>query len=170
LDTFKKDFHADEVYCCIGTTKAKTPDPELYKKIDFGIPVSAAELCRSNGINTFLVVSALGADSKSGIAYNKIKGGMEASVIKCGIPKTHILRPSLIVGERTEKRTGEWIGKQVMKVLNPILMGPLKKYRSIKAETIADAMIWLANNDYKGIFIESDDIKRVVEGMNQKEL
>lgn len=162
LEKFKNDFYADEVYCCIGTTKAKTPDAEMYKKIDFGIPVSAAELCRSNGIDTFLVVSALGADPKSSIAYNRIKGDMEVSVVQCGIPKTHILRPSLIVGGRTEKRTGEWLGNQAMKILNPILLGPLKKYRSIKAETIADAMIWLANNNYKEVYLESDDIKMVV--------
>ncbi|HUH47777.1 MAG TPA: NAD(P)H-binding protein, partial [Arenibacter sp.] len=164
LDTFKKDFYADEVFCCIGTTKAKTPDPELYKKIDLGIPVSAAELCRSNGIDTFLVVSALGADAQSGIAYNRIKGEMETSVIQCGIPKTYILRPSLIVGGRTEKRTGEWIGKQVMKVLNPILLGPLKKYRSINAATIAETMVWLANNNYEGTYIESDAIEKLVLG------
>lgn len=170
LDAFRNDFFADEVFCCIGTTKAKTPDPEMYKKIDYGIPVAAAELCQTNGIHTFLVVSALGANAKSSIAYNRIKGIMESAVVQCGMAKIHILRPSLIVGDRKEKRTGEWIGKQLMMVLNPILMGPLKKYRSIKAKTIADAMIWLANNDYKGIFIESDDIKRLVEGGRKKEL
>jgi uncharacterized protein YbjT (DUF2867 family) len=162
LEAFKADYKADEVYCCIGTTKAKTPDPEMYKKIDFGIPVSAAALCKSNGIDTFLVVSAMGADPKSRIAYNRLKGNMEESVLKNKIPKIHILRPSLIVGERTEKRFGERVGAKVMKVLDPLLMGSWKKYRSIKADAIAEAMIWLANNDHKEVYIESNAIMGIV--------
>lgn len=170
LEGFKSDFLADEVYCCIGTTRAKTPDPEMYKRIDFGIPVSAAELCRANHIPTFMVVSAMGADPKSRIAYNRLKGRMEESVTKNRIPKTHILRPSLIVGERAEKRFGERVAGTILKVFDPLLVGSWKKYRSIKADTIAEAMIWLANNDYNGVYIESDGIKGIVERGKKKEL
>ena len=52
VDSYKDNFFGDEVFCCIGTTTKKTPDKELYKKIDMGIPVSAAKLCKSNGIKT----------------------------------------------------------------------------------------------------------------------
>ncbi|MCM4166656.1 N-acetyl-gamma-glutamyl-phosphate reductase [Arenibacter antarcticus] len=163
LENYKNDFYADEVFCCIGTTKAKTPDAEMYRKIDFGIPVAAAELCKSNKINSYLVVSALGANAKSKVAYNRLKGEMENAVLKLGIPKTHFLRPSLIGGKREEKRVGEWLGKQFMKVLNLVLVGPLEKYRSVKPESIALAMLWLANTHYEHLYIESDQIKKLVE-------
>ena len=45
LEKYTELFKADEVYCCIGSTKAKTPDEDIYKKVDYGIPVSAAKLC-----------------------------------------------------------------------------------------------------------------------------
>jgi hypothetical protein len=48
-----------------------------------------------------------------------------------------------------------------MKVLNPLMLGPLKKYRSIDPETIAYALIAVANNGYKANFIPSDEIKRI---------
>ena len=73
LEQFKTDFKADEVYCCIGTTKAKTTDKQKYKQIDYGIPVTAAKLSKENNINTFLVVSALGANANSAVFTTKQK-------------------------------------------------------------------------------------------------
>jgi uncharacterized protein YbjT (DUF2867 family) len=161
LENFGHEFFADEVYCCIGTTKSKTPDVEKYKQIDHGIPVAAATLCVKNNIPTFIVVSALGADTKSSIFYNRIKGHMEEDVLALRITNTYILEPSMIGGERNERRTGEWIAKQVFKVFNGILTGPLKKYRSIHPETIAKAMIWVASNEYSNPRIPSDEITRL---------
>ncbi|NER10118.1 Uncharacterized conserved protein YbjT, contains NAD(P)-binding and DUF2867 domains [Muriicola jejuensis] len=159
LSEFRLSFKADEVFCCIGTTKARTPDKEKYRAIDYGIPVAAAQLCRENGIETFLVISALGADPRSRVFYNRTKGEMEKAVLNRGIKRIFILQPALISGQRDESRPGEWIAKQLFKVLDLLLIGPLKKYRSIKAEEIARAMIWLANNDYEFKRIESDTIK-----------
>jgi len=87
LNFFEDDFYADELYCCIGTTAKKTPDKEVYKKIDYGIPVSAAKMCKANKVNTILIVSALGANAKSSIFYNRIKGQMEQDVALENIKK-----------------------------------------------------------------------------------
>ena len=160
LKGFSEDFKADEIFCCIGTTKSKTPDKEVYKNIDYGIPVNAAHLCKQNGIDTFIVISALGANSESTIFYNRVKGEMEEAILRMGIAKTHILQPSLIGGKRKEKRIGEWLFKQIMKIANLALVGSLEKYRSIEPETIAKAMLWLANNHYENIRIASDEIKK----------
>lgn len=158
LEMFKKEFKGDEVFCCIGTTKAKTRDKELYRKIDFGIPSKAAELCKENGIDTLVIISALGANSKSNLFYNRTKGEMEDAVFRLQIPKTHILQPSLIGGKREEKRIGEWIFKQLMKMSNLVMAGPLKKYKSIHPKDIAKTMVWLANNEYGQATIPSDVI------------
>mgnify|MGYP000521511993 CR=1 FL=1 len=104
-------FIADEVFCCIGTTKAKTPNEEQYLKIDYAIPATLAKLCSKMGIPTFLVISALGANKKSKIFYNRTKGRMEEEVLRNTIKNTYILQPSLIGGSRNEKRLGEKIAK-----------------------------------------------------------
>ncbi|PKA98111.1 putative NAD(P)-binding protein [Flavobacteriaceae bacterium MAR_2009_75] len=161
LSSFKNEFKADEVFCCIGTTKSKTPDKEVYEKIDYGIPVTAARLCKENKISTFVVISALGANAQSKIFYNRMKGQMEDAVLEQRIENTYILRPSLIGGKRKEKRLGEWIFKQVMKLANLVLVGGLEKYRSIEPGTIAECMLWLANNSYETNRIESDKIKEL---------
>lgn len=163
LKNESEHFYGDEVYCCIGTTKAKTPNKEMYRKIDFGIPVTAAELCKKNNIDTYLVVSALGADANSRVFYNRIKGEMEDAVLEMGIKNIYLLQPSLIAGKRKEARPTEYIFKQLMKLLNIVLAGPLKKYQSIAPETIADALVLLANSDYKMKRIPSDKIADLVK-------
>lgn len=160
-ETFKQIFTGDEVFCCIGTTKSKTPDEDLYEKIDRGIPVTAAILARQNNISTYAVISALGANKESKIFYNRIKGQMEAEVLAQDIPNTYILQPSLIAGDRVESRTMENLAMKVMRVLNPILAGPLKKYRSIHPEIIAKAMIKVANEGYPKKRIISEEIKQI---------
>lgn len=161
LEAHSENFTGDEVFCCIGTTKAKTPDKEMYRKIDYGIPVSAAKLARLNDIPALIVISAMGADASSSIFYNRVKGEMQEAVLKQGIAKTHILQPSLIVAERDESRPMEKVASVFMKLLNPVLP---KKYRSIKAVTIATAMLWLANNEYPAGIITSDVIQKLGRG------
>ncbi|SDE30956.1 NAD(P)H-binding [Pricia antarctica] len=159
LEQFKANFIADEIYCCIGTTKEKTPEKTLYKKIDYGIPVAAAKLAKTNGVNTFLVISAIGANTNSTTFYTKTKGEMERDVLQQNLKNTFILRPSLIDGNRNENRTLEKIGLYVLKVLQPLFMGKLKQYKIIKAETIAQAMIHLANTlNHSEVIISSDHI------------
>lgn len=154
-------FSADDVFCCIGTTKAKTPDEEQYLKIDYGIPITLSNLCVQKGIDTFVVISALGANKKSKLFYNRTKGRMEEGVLRNKIKNTYILQPSLISGIRNENRFGEKTAKAVMNVLNPFLVGSLKKYRSIHPKTIVNIMVWLANNDYKSGRIPSNEIQNI---------
>ncbi len=159
LSDFKPHFKGDEVYCCIGTTRAKTPDKEKYRAVDYGIPVEAARLCKENEIDTFLVISALGADPGSGIFYNQVKGEMEEAVLGIGIDRTFILQPALIQGPREESRPGEWIARKLFSVLDIFMVGPLRKYKSIEAADIVAAMIRLANKGHSENRIVSDTIK-----------
>ncbi len=161
LEKHAEAFTADEVYCCIGTTKAKTPDKDTYRKIDYGIPVTAAKLAKANEIPVFIAISAIGADADSRIFYSRTKGEMQDDVLGANIPKTHILQPSLILAERNDSRIMEKLAAGFMKLINPVLQGGAAKYRSIKAGNVAKAMVWLANNDYKRIFVTSDKIERI---------
>lgn len=163
LSQYEDNFTGDEVFCCIGTTHAKTPNKELYYQIDYGIPYNAAKLCKKQHISTYIVVSALGANKNSTVFYTRTKGQMEEAILELNIPKTHLLQPSLIAGKRTEKRSGEYIMKLIMKIINPLCIGRLKKYRSIYPQTIASSMVWLANNAYPKKRIVSNVIKEIAD-------
>lgn len=166
LEQYKDKFKASEVFCCIGTTKAKTSDKETYVKIDYGIPVSAASLCKQNNIETFVVISAMGAKKKSKIFYNRTKGKMEAAVLDFNIKYTYILQPSLISGEREERRFGELVMKFFMKLFEPLLQfGDLKRYRPIHPKAIAKCMVWLANNEFNSGRIKSKTIQEISDNV-----
>ncbi|PCE62884.1 Rossmann-fold NAD(P)-binding domain-containing protein [Sediminicola luteus] len=154
-------FYADMVFCCIGTTRKKTPDKTLYRAIDLGIPQQAALLCQRNRIETFMVISALGANPDSWFFYNRLKGEMETGVLQAQIPHTYILQPSLILGPRQEQRWGEKIGAVLSKAGQFLMIGPFKKYRPIAAETIAACMHFLALNPYPIDRMASDKIAAI---------
>lgn len=154
-------FTGDEVFCCVGTTQRKTPDEDEYRMVDFGIPATAARLSKLNGIRTFEVISSMGANENSRFFYNRTKGEMEGAILEHRIENTYILRPSLIGGKREESRPLEYAWKKIMNLGDNFLVGKLKKYRSIHPETIATAMIYLANTKYSSGRIESDEIKRI---------
>lgn len=159
LESFKSDFTADEVFCCIGTTLKKTPNKDVYRSIDYGIPTKAAKLSKENNIATFMVISALGASSKSALFYNKLKGEMEETVLSFGIKNTYIFQPSYIQGNREENRPMERLYDVIFPALSLFFIGSLKKYKMIKATTIADAMYNLASKKPTIKKIESDQIK-----------
>lgn len=131
---------AHEIFCCLGTTIKKAGSREEFEKVDVEYPLQIASLAKKCGIMHFIIISAMGANEKSRIYYNRVKGKLEKELIALELPQVSIVRPSLLVGDRDEFRFGEKMGESVLKVLNPLLIGPLKKYRSIEATQLALAM------------------------------
>ena len=128
--------------------------------MDYGIPVEAAKLCKQNGINSFIVISALGANAKSKVFYNRLKGEMERDVLAQQIEHTQLLQPSLIVGDRDEKRMGEDLSKKIMKVIGFLIPA---RYKMIEGKTIAKAMVQMANEPAKETRVPSEEIKEIAE-------
>lgn len=158
LKNYADVFKGDVVFCCVGTTKAQTPDKETYRKIDYGIPVTAAKLCVQNKIDRFIGMSAMGASSESSVFYNKVKGEMERDVLQQNIPHTYLLQPSLLGGKRKDKRLGERLAKIFMGVFGFLLP---KQYRTIEPETIATTMVLLTQKEIPETRITSDKIKEI---------
>ena len=146
LEKHKEEIDGDECYFCIGTTKKNSPDKNEYQRIELDIPKQVAQIAKSNNVKSYFFISSGYANSKSSGDYLKYKGLVEEEIISLGFSKIGIMRPSFILGNRKEFRLGEKIGIIVFKLLNPLFIGPLKKMRSIHSETIAKAMIKLAND------------------------
>jgi uncharacterized protein YbjT (DUF2867 family) len=151
-------FAVDHVFCCLGTTIRKAGSQEAFSRVDVEYPTRAAGLSAKAGARSFLVVSALGADARSRIFYNRAKGQMEEQVRRAAGGVVWILRPSLLVGDRPEPRTGELVGEAVLRIIKPVMVGSLRRYRSIRAVDVARAMIALANSSGSGGIVESDEI------------
>ncbi|MGB0432098.1 MAG: NAD(P)H-binding protein [Bacteroidia bacterium] len=153
---------AEDVFICLGTTIKKAKTQENFKKVDLEYPIKIAKTLNQNGAKQLAVVSAMGANSKSKIFYNRTKGQMEDALEKVGYENLFILQPSLLMGNRNEFRLGEKISQKVMCIVDPLMVGPAKKYRSINAYDVAFAMLALCNGSLSGLNrIESEDIKEI---------
>ncbi|HPT15132.1 MAG TPA: oxidoreductase [Bacteroidales bacterium] len=148
---------ADDVYCALGTTIKKAGSQAAFYKVDHDYVVNMAGYATSIGAVRFLVVSAMGANARSRIFYNRVKGEMEFAISRLLIKEKHIFRPSLILGKRSEFRFGEYLAQKFAGSLAFLFVGPLKKYRPIKAEAIAGAMIATARLIQPGVKIHPSD-------------
>lgn len=142
-----------EVFCCLGTTIKKAGSPEAFYKVDFTYPFEIAKLAAQNGVQQFLIVTALGANQSSSFFYNRVKGEVEAALRKLPLPGLQIFQPSLLLGERQEFRLGERVGAVVFKAFSFAFVGPLRKYRGIEAGAVAQAMIRVAQQNLTGVNI-----------------
>jgi uncharacterized protein YbjT (DUF2867 family) len=141
LEDFKHEFQGDALFCCIGTTRKKTPDLEAYKAIDYGIVLSAANLARSNQVPQVHLVSSIGAAVSSKIFYNRLKGEIEKDVLKLDFPSTFIYQPAMLIGKRSESRPAEFIAQKLMPFFDVFLLGKAQKYHSIEAKKVAESML-----------------------------
>lgn len=133
-------FAADAVFCCLGTTIKTAGSREAFRQVDLDYPVLAARLALQAGARQFAVISSMGASEGSPIFYSRVKGELERRLRELGLPALHIVRPSLLLGHREEKRRGEIAAAAVSRALPFIWTGPLRKYRPIQAAEVAAAM------------------------------
>jgi uncharacterized protein YbjT (DUF2867 family) len=143
--------NSDVVFCTVGTTQKKVKgDKEAYRKVDYDIPVKAARFCKMIGCDSFILVSAVGADSRAKNFYLKLKGEVEEVVKTVGIRSVYIMRPSMLMGNRKEYRFGEKVITPVMKALSFLLPS---KYKPIQAEDVAKAMLRAAKKNEEGFYV-----------------
>lgn len=162
LGAYSNEIKADVVFCCLGTTIKAAGSQEAFKKVDYEYPFQVAEIAKKNGASSFLIITALGSSKSSIIFYNRVKGEVEDAIGKLNFDSFHILQPSLIIGERQENRLGEGIAQKLSPVYDAVMFGPLSKYKSIKAEQIAKAMIHFSKSAAKGIIRhESAELQKV---------
>ncbi|HSO78416.1 MAG TPA: SDR family oxidoreductase, partial [Bacteroidales bacterium] len=150
-----------DIFCCLGTTIKKAGSQEAFRKVDLEAPAKIASIAAENEVKQFIVISSIGADPGSRNFYLRTKGQMEQTVQKEHFQAVAILRPSMITGKRKEFRMAEETGKMIFRPLEKLLLGRLRKYRSIKAKTIARAMVNIALTPQDKTVFESHEIQKL---------
>ena len=158
----------DTIFCCIGTTQKNVKgDNQLYRKIDFDIPLKAARFGKEIGCEKFVIVSSAGANSRSTTFYLRLKGELEDAIHSVGLETVHIMQPSMLLGDRKEQRTGESLLQNSTKLISGLFFGFLRKYKAIHGKTVAAAMLNAAKKEDKGFFKYTyDEIKEMADSHN----
>lgn len=155
-ETWSELLTGDVLFSCLGTTIKAAGSQEAQWKVDYTYQYEAAKAARGNGVGKMVLVSSVGADSKSKIFYSRMKGQLDEDVQKLGFPACFILRPPFLIRKGSD-RFGEKAGVAMLKCFNAI--GLMRSWKPMPTEEVAAAMIRIAKSDRTGVnIIASQDI------------
>jgi uncharacterized protein YbjT (DUF2867 family) len=150
------------LFCALGTTIKKAGSREAFRRVDFEHVLKFARMGRAAGAGTMVVVSSVGADVRAPGFYLRVKGEMERELAEMGFKRLHIFRPGILLGARAESRRGEEMAARVMRAMEFLLAGPLRKYRPMPASLLAAAMAAAAERGADGVNVyHYDEIVRI---------
>jgi uncharacterized protein YbjT (DUF2867 family) len=150
LQIYQQVLSAHTLVCALGTTIKKAGTKEKFRQVDYQLPLDIATYAAKKGCKIFILVSAIGADPNASVFYNKVKGELERDIQKLPFKAVHIIRPSLLMGEREEFRPGEEIGKLLIQPLSFLIPG---KYKPVHVDVIACKIKSLLKDDSPGTHI-----------------
>jgi uncharacterized protein YbjT (DUF2867 family) len=138
LDT-EPPVRAAAAVCALGTTIRRAGSQAAFRAVDVDAVLAFARWARAGGAATFVLVSSVGADPTSSNFYLRCKGEAEERAAGFGFARFVALRPSLLLGSREDARPGEALGRAITPLLNPLMLGALRRYRGIPADVVASA-------------------------------
>lgn len=146
----------DHLFCALGTTIKRAGSQPAFRKVDYDYVVQTAKMAQYNGTTNMVYISSMGADPESSIFYMKVKGQVEQALGEVGFERCCILRPSMLLGERSEMRMGEMVGKLAMTAFSFAIPN---KYKAIEVKQVAKAARHFIKQEASGKHvIESDEL------------
>ncbi|WP_286197926.1 NAD(P)H-binding protein [Bacillus sp. ISL-34] len=166
LSQYADLFKVTDVFICLGTTIKKAKSKEAFRKVDYDYVIQAAKMAKTSNVEKLLVITAMGANSKSKFFYSRVKGDVEGTLQHLELNTVHIFRPSLLLGEREEFRAGEKISGLLSTFAKFVFVGPLRPYHAIEANKVAAAMYAAAQTKAQGYhFYNSDEIEKLAQSV-----
>ena len=150
IHTYSEELKADDIFCCLGTTMKAAGSREAFERVDYHYPVAIAERGKTLGATQYLLMSSLGANKNSMFYYNRVNWRVEEAIDAMGYQALHIMRPSLLVGPREERRQGEAAAKWFFRTFGIVIPS---KYKAIASIKVARAMVHFANAGLMGVHI-----------------
>lgn len=149
-------WQVDAVICTLGTTIKQAGSRAAFRKVDYEYPLSVARCARAHGAGAYALTSSMGAKATSRAFYLRTKGEVERDLAACGYESLTLVRPSLIGGERGERRWAEALGLKIFAALGPVLP---RRYRIAPAERIAATLLAAVRAARPGVrVVESEEI------------
>ncbi len=162
LEQHEKLFKGDDLFLCLGTTMKKAGTKRKFYQVDFVYNFNVAKIASANKVNQLFLVSSTGADEDSLLFYSRVKGALENAVQKLNFWSVHIARPSLLLGERAEKRFAERLATNLSRFLNFLPVELTEKFQPIEAATVAQALVTAAQKLDEGVHIyENDQLEKM---------
>ena len=132
----------DDVFIALGTTIKVAGSQQAFRAVDHDAVLAVASSARAAGARRLGIVSAMGADARSTVFYNRVKGEIENAVCRLGYDSVVLARPSLLTGDREAlaqaKRPAEQLAMKTMALFKALIP---RNYRAITATDVAGALV-----------------------------
>lgn len=152
-DHYRHLMRGDDLFICLGTTMKKAGSKEAFYEIDHDLIFNIAKTGSLQNMNQLTFVSSVGADSRSLIYYLKVKGQLEDDVRRLPYWSVHIMRPSLLLGQREEMRFAEHLAGRFSKGLQYFSGSIIGDLAPVQADDVAKAMVQTAQGLKQGAHI-----------------
>jgi|TARA_B110000444_G_scaffold40683_1_gene36613 uncharacterized protein YbjT (DUF2867 family) len=143
---------SNDLYIGLGTTIKKAGSDRNFIKVDYDYCIALARNAFESGVKRLSIISSVGSNPDSKLLYPRTKGLIERDLKKLSFDHVSIMKPGLILGDRKESRFTEKAAKYLFSLFNPFLFGGFKKYKSIHADTISQAMIYQVSKGKNGFY------------------
>jgi uncharacterized protein YbjT (DUF2867 family) len=151
-----------DAFCALGTTIAAAGSRDAFARVDLGYVVAFARYARASGALRFVLVSSVGANPRAANFYLRVKGQAEQAVASVGFGQLDILRPGLLLGDRSESRPGEAMAQRLAPAVGLLLGGSLRRYRPVPASIVGAAMVGTALAEHSGVrVLHHDELVRM---------
>ena len=137
---------------CLGTTIRAAGSREAFIAVDRDLVLRLAQLAYDHGARHALLVSSIGASRQTGNLYLRVKGEVEDALARIGFARIDLIQPGLLIGPRSERRPAERLMQSAAPLTNLLMQGGLRRYRSIAADEVAQAMLRLLAESAPGTF------------------
>ena len=166
LDQYEEDLFSEDVFCCLGSTMKKAGSKSAFEKSDLIYPLKVATINQKNpNFKNYLIVTSQGANAKSLFYYNQVKGKCEQAFLALNLPGLKVFRPSLLLGNRIEKRGAEVFFNFLIQVVSsPLKVLGISSFWSIEAVIVARAMLQVAMNENEGtVFYNAKEMVQLIQ-------
>lgn len=147
----------DAYVCCFGTTIGTAGSREAFIAVDRELVLRLAQIAFDHGARHAILVSSVGASRQSGNFYLRVKGEVEDALERIGFARLDIMQPGLLLGARGERRAGEALAQKLAPLANPLMLGKLRRFRAVEADSLAAAMVRLLDRPEPGQFTHRFD-------------
>ena len=148
---------ADVAICALGTTIRRAGSRDAFRAVDYQAVLNFATAAKAAGVPQFIVVTAVGANSRSSMFYSRVKGEVEQDLKALKFARLDIVRPGLLMGDRQENRPVESLLKWLAPLTDRGMLGRWRRYRSIHAQHVAQFLLCVAGSEAPGVFIHHFD-------------
>jgi nucleoside-diphosphate-sugar epimerase len=146
----------DVYISALGTTINTAGSREAFIAVDRDLVCRLAEIAKNFGATNVIFISSVGANRQTSNFYLRVKGETEDLLERMKFDRTDHLRPGLLLGPRSEARRGEGIAQKLAFMYNSLMLGPLRRYRAIQADAVADAAVRLIAKNDAGVFVHEN--------------